>query len=151
MKPIIKSYLVEINLGSAVPGNNSNILFQDFPQLRDVVIFGIMGLDNNTLSVSPTGKTIVSTIAGVTLTLLDTFNQEILHQFPLRQLDPYYMSGFYRDFKPFPLQLTKSFITITSNTSLNANESLCFNVLYQEKKDFDKQATSRVNDIRRRK
>lgn len=151
MKPIIKSYLVEINLGTVVPGNNSNILFQDFPQLRDVYLFGVMAMDDNTLTVSPTGKTMVTTIAGITLTLLDTFNQEILHQFPLRSLDPYYMSGFYRDFKPFPLQLTKSYITITSNTSLNANESLCFNILYQEKKEYDKQIVSRSNDLRRRK
>lgn len=134
MKPIIKSYLVEINLGSTVPGNNSNILFQDFPQLRDVMLFGICSMDTNTLTVSPTGKTVVTQTGGITLTLLDTFNQEILHQYPTKALDPYYNSGFYRDIQAFPLQLTKSFITITDNTSLSANQSVCFNIFYQETK-----------------
>jgi hypothetical protein len=139
MKPILKSYLVEINVGNSVPGNNSNILFQDFPQLRDVYIFGICGLDASTLSASPTGKTIATANTGVTLTLLDTFNQEIIKQYPVVALDPYYQSGFYRDFKPFPLQLTKSYITITNNTGINANDSFCFNIFYLEKKEYDRQ------------
>lgn len=145
MKPILKSYLVEINVGNSVPGNNSNILFQDFPQLRDVYIFGICGLDTSTLSTSPTGKTIATANTGVTLTLLDTFNQEIIKQYPVVALDPYYQSGFYRDFKPFPLQLTKSYITITSNTGINANDSFCFNIFYLEKKEFDRQLAAKPN------
>lgn len=143
MKPILKSYLVEINVGNSVPGNNSNILFQDFPQLRDVYIFGICGLDDNTLTTSPTGKTIATANTGITITLLDTFNQEIIKQYPVVSLDPYYQSGFYRDFKPFPLQLTKSYITITNNTGINANDSFCFNIFYLEKKEFEKQMSVR--------
>jgi hypothetical protein len=151
MKPILKSYLVEINVGNSVPGNNSNVLFQDFPQLRDVYIFGILGMDANTLTTSPTGKTLVTANTGTTITLLDTFNQEIIKQYPVVALDPWYMSGFYRDFKPFPLQLTKSYITITSNTGINANESYCFNIFYLEKKEYDKQLSTKSGDIRRRK
>lgn len=151
MKPILKSYLVEINVGTAVPGNNSNILFQDFPQLRDVYIFGILGMDVNTLAISPTGKTIVAANTGTTITLLDTFNQEIIKQYPLVSLDPWYMSGFYRDFQPFPLQLTKSYITITSNTGINANESYCFNIFYLEKKEYDKQLANKSRTVNLRK
>lgn len=144
MKPILKSYLVEINVGNTVPGDNSNLLFQDFPQLRDIYIFGVMGMNNLTLATSPTGKAIVSTTTGITLTLLDTFNQEIIKQYPVVGLDPYYMSGFYRDFKPFALQLTKSYITITENNGISANESICFNILYLEKKEFEKQLSAKV-------
>lgn len=149
MKPILKSYLVEINVGNSVPGNNSNLLFQDFPQLRDIYLFGIMALDVNTLSVSPTGKTIAASNVGLTITLLDIFNQEVVKAYPLVGLDPFYMSGFYRDFKPFQLQLTKSFITINSNIGLNANESYCFNILYLEKKAYQASLNPRTGAIKR--
>ena len=145
MKPIIKSYLVEINTGTTAPGNNSNILFQDFPQLRDVYIFGICSMDNNTLAKSPGGRTIVSATAqgGVTITILDTFNMEMIKNFPCKSLDPFYMSGYYRDFVPFKLQLTKSYITITDNTGFSGGESMCFNIFYLESKNFEKQIAAK--------
>jgi hypothetical protein len=136
MKPIVRSYLTEINLGATVPGNGQNIQFIDYPQLRDIFILGITSLDNNSLSKSPSGKDVVSTLTGVTVTLMDKYNMEIIYQYPALDLDPFYQSGFYRDFKPFPLQLTKSYITILDNSALVANESLCFNVFYITKADF---------------
>jgi hypothetical protein len=136
MKPILRSYLTEVNLGTTVPGNGQNINIQDYPQLRDIMITGVEVFDSGELTVSPSGKTVVPTLSGIALTLLDKFNMEIIYQYPTYDLNPTNVSGFYRDFVPFPLQLTKSYITILSNTGLSANQSVILNFFYITKKDF---------------
>jgi hypothetical protein len=136
MKPIEKSYLIEINVGTTNPGNGVNINFQDFPQLRDIYLTGIQVFDLSTVLTSPSGKTVVGALTGATVTLLDIFNQEIIRSYPAQDLSPYYNSGIYRDFKPFKLQLTKSYITILDNTTTAANESYIVNIFYISAKDF---------------
>jgi hypothetical protein len=136
MKPIEKSYLIEINVGTTNPGNGVNINFQDFPQLRDIYLTGIQVFDLSTVLTSPSGKTVVGALTGATVTLLDIFNQEIIRSYPAQDLSPFYNSGIYRDFKPFKLQLTKSYITILDNTTTAANESYIVNIFYISAKDF---------------
>ena len=138
MKPILRSYLAEVNLGTTTPGNGQNINIQDYPQLRDVYITGIEVFDENQLAVSPSGKTVVGTLTGITLTLMDKFNMEMIYQYPTYDLNPANIGGFYRDFKPFYLQLTKSYISILNSTSLSANESVILNIFYITAKDFEK-------------
>jgi len=130
MKPIKNSYLIEVNLGSTVPGAGANLTFQDYPQLRNIYVTGVEVLDSSTCAISPSGRTVVSVLSGITLTLIDKFNQEQLKQYPAVDLNPEVRSGFYRDFVPFPLQLTKSFITILSTASLSANQSILLNIFY---------------------
>ena len=136
MKPIEKSYLIEINVGTTNPGNGVNINFQDFPQLRDIYLTGIQVFDLNSVLSSPSGKTVVGALTGATITLLDIFNQEIIRSYPAQDLSPYYNSGLYRDFKPFKLKLTKSYLTILDNTTTAANESFIVNIFYISAKDF---------------
>jgi hypothetical protein len=136
MKPIQRSYLIEVNCGTTNPGNGTNIPFQDYPQLRNIYLCGVQVFDLSSITISPAGKTVVGALTGATVTLVDIYNQEILRQYPAQDLSPYYNSGIYRDFKPFQLQLTKSFITILDNTSTAANESFIINVLYYTQKDL---------------
>lgn len=138
MKPILRSYLAEVNLGTTAPGNGQNINIQDYPQLRDVIITGVEVFSANQISISPQGKTVVPTQAGITLTLMDKYNMEIMYQYPTYDLNPANISGFYRDIKPFELQLTKSYISILDNTGLSANESVCLNFFYLTKSDWMK-------------
>lgn len=140
MKPIVRSYLAEVNLGATAPGNGQNINIQDYPQLRDVIITGVEVFSANQVAVSPQGKTVVGTLSGITLTLMDKFNMEMIYQYPAYDLNPANVSGLYRDIFPFELQLTKSYISILSNTGLNANESVCLNFFYIPKKDWKKYA-----------
>jgi hypothetical protein len=140
MKPIVRSYLAEVNLGTTAPGNGQNINIQDYPQLRDVIITGVQVFSSTQVSISPQGKTGVSTLSGITLTLMDKYNMEMIYQYPTYDLSPSNVSGFYRDFVPFELQLTKSYISVLSNTGLNANESVCINFFYVPKKDWKKYA-----------
>ena len=137
MKAIKRSYLVEINLGNTAPSNGANINFQDYPQLRNIYLAGVTVLDSNTATKSPSGKTVVSNTTGITLTMLDMFNQEITHQYPTLDLNPYYNSGFYRDLVPFKIQLVKSYITILNNSGLNANESVLINIFYYTEAEYE--------------
>jgi hypothetical protein len=136
MKPILRSYLTEVNLGATLPGNGQNINIQDYPQLRDIMITGVEVFDSGEVSLSPSGKAVVPTLTGITLTLLDKFNMEIVYQYPTFDLNPVNVAGFYRDFVPFPLQLTKSYITVLNNAGLAANQSVILNFFYITKKDF---------------
>jgi len=138
MKPILRSYLTEVNLGTTTPGAGQNINIQDYPQLRDIMIMGVEVFDSGEVTVSPSGKVVVPTLSGITLTLLDKFNMEVIYQYPTFDLNPNNTSGFVRNFLPFPLQLTKSYITILSNAGLAANQSVIINFLYITKKEFEK-------------
>lgn len=132
MKPIFRSYLIEINLGSTVPGAGSQLYINDYPTLRNVWFCGVMSHSTSTLTTSPSGRAAI-TAAGetsLTATFVDSFNMEIIHNYPLRDLDPFFTSGFYRDYRPFKLQLTKSYITINTTTNLSANQSVLLNILY---------------------
>jgi hypothetical protein len=138
MKPILRSYLAEVNMGATAPGNGQNINIQDYPQLRDVYITGIEIFDSNQLAVSPSGKLVVTSLQGMTLTLMDKFNMEMLYQYPTFDLNPANIGGFYRDITPFYLQLTKSYITILDSTTVSANQSVMLNIFYVTAKDFEK-------------
>jgi len=138
MKPILRSYLAEVNLGTTTPGQGQNINIQDYPQLRDVYITGIEIFDINQLSISPSGKTVVSSLDGITITLMDKFNMEMVYQYPTFDLNPANVGGFYRDIKPFYLQLTKSYITILNAALYNANESVMLNIFYITAKEYEK-------------
>jgi len=137
MKPIIRSYLIEINLGATLPGAGSQIFIQDYPTLRNIYFCGVMSYSSTTLVTSPNGRTAITATGeqSITATFVDVFNQEIIHNYPLRDLDPFFTGGFYRDYKPFKLQLTKSYISINSQNGLTANESVLLNILYYTDKD----------------
>lgn len=136
MKPIVRSYLAEVNLGNSTPGQGQNINFQDYPQLRDIYITGITSFEVAQVAVSPSGKTVVGSLTGITLTLKDKFNMDMVYQYPSYDLQPSLVNGYYRDFIPFQLQLTKSYITILDPTGLNANESIVFNIFYIPVKEY---------------
>lgn len=141
MKPIIRSYLTEVNLGTTTPGNGANINIKDYPQLRDIYVTGVEVFSNNVVTLSPSGKTVVSDLKGLTLTLVDIFNMEIVYQYPTYDLNPVNIGGFYRDFNPFQLQLTKSFITVLDNSGVSQNESVMINFYYILAKDWNKYAS----------
>lgn len=141
MKPIVRSYLAEVNLGNSTPGQGQNINIQDYPQLRDIMLIGVEVFDDSQVTVSPSGKTVVGTLTGITLTLLDKFNMEMLYQYPTFDLNPANVGGFYRDFVPFQLQLTKSYITILDVGVLAANQSVIINFFYVSLKDWPKYRT----------
>jgi len=142
MKPIVRSYLTEINVGTTQPGNGTNINFKDYPQLRDIYITGFAFYDATQVAASPAGKLVVPATAlpGITVTLLDIYNMEMIYQYPSFDANPINASGFYRDIFPFQLQLTKSYITVLDNSNINQNESVIVNFFYIPLKEWKKYA-----------
>ena len=142
MKPIVRSYLTEINVGTTQPGNGTNINFKDFPQLRDIYITGFAFYNASQVSFSPSGKAVVpsSALPGITTTLVDIYNMEMIYQYPSFDANPINASGFYRDIFPFQLQLTKSYITVLDNTNIAANQSIIVNFFYIPLKEWKKYA-----------
>ncbi len=138
MKPIVRSYLTEINLGNATPASGQNINFQDYPQLRDIYITGITSFESAQTTISPSGKAVVPLLTGITVSLKDIFNMDMVYQYPTYDLQPSLVNGYYRDFIPFKLQLTKSYITILDPAGLAANQSILFNIFYISVKDYNK-------------
>jgi hypothetical protein len=134
MKPILRSYLIEIPTGSTSPGAGSQIYINDYPQLRGVFCTGVAFYDNNVLATGPSGKTTSTQLNNVLFTAVDKFGQEIIKQAPARDLAPYYNYGFYRDFRPFELNLVKSYINNTA--ALTADRVLLLNVFYYTAKDL---------------
>jgi hypothetical protein len=142
MKPIVRSYLTEINVGTTQPGNGTNINFKDFPQLRDIYITGFAFYNASQVSASPSGKAVVPATAlpGITTTLVDIYNMEMIYQYPSFDANPINASGFYRDIFPFQLQLTKSYVTILDNTFIAASQSIIVNFFYIPLKEWKKYA-----------
>lgn len=138
MKPIVRSYLTEVNLGSSTPGTGANINIKDYPQLRDIYVTGVEVFDAGQVAISPAGKTVVSLLTGITLTLVDIYNMDIMYQYPTYDLNPTNVGGFYRDFNPFQIQLTKSYITIVNPGSLSADQSVMINFYYIPAKEWNK-------------
>jgi hypothetical protein len=140
MNAITRSYLVELFLGTAAPGQGASINFNDFPELRDVYITGVQVCSNVYLSNAPSGRvnTASANLPGIVLNLLDTNTNIRIYNYPTFDLEPANVSGYYRDFVPFKLNLVKSYITIFQNIGIGANESLCFNFLYIRAADYEK-------------
>lgn len=138
MKAIVRSYLAEVNLGTGTVGTGQNINIQDYPQLRDIYITGIQVFDSSVLTLSPQGKTVVPLLKGITLTLMDKFNMEMLFQYPTFDLNSANVAGLYRDINPFYLQLTKSYITVLDPTGLSSSQSVLLNIFYVTAKDWQK-------------
>jgi len=138
MKPIVRSYLTELNVGTTQPGNGTNLNFKDYPQLRDIYITGFCFYDASQVALTPSGKHTVPAagLTGATVTLMDIYNMENIYQYPSFDANPINVSGFYRDIVPFQLQLTKSYITVLDNTFIAGNESFLVNIFYVLKKDW---------------
>jgi hypothetical protein len=141
MKPIVRSYLTEVNLGTSTPGTGANINIKDYPQLRDVYVTGFEVFSDNVLTLSPSGKAVVGSLTGITITLVDIYNMEMVYQYPTYDLNPVNVGGFYRDFNPFQIQITKSFISIIDPANLNASESVVINFFYVPVKEWNKYAS----------
>jgi hypothetical protein len=132
LQPITeKSYLVELNLGTV--GVQKQINFQFIPQLEGSVIYGIQTFSSTQTSLSPNGSTVVSAagLADLTVTFVVGDTQDVF-LLPVADLNSPSIYGFIRMFNNKKLNLTKSFVTIQSTTTVANNESILFNFLYKK-------------------
>lgn len=132
LQPITeKSYLVELNLGTV--GVQKQINFQFIPQLEGSIIYGIQSFSRTQTSLSPNGSAVVTAtgLADLTVTFVVGDTQDVF-LLPVADLNSPLVYGFIRMFNNKKLNLTKSFVTIQSTTTVANNESILFNFLYKK-------------------
>lgn len=140
MKAITRSYLVELYFGTSAPGQGAQITFQDYPELRDVYVCGVEVCSATYLTNGPSGRVVTAgtNLPGIVLNLMDVNTNIRVYNYPTFDLSPINVSGYYRDFEPFKLNLVKSYVTIFQNIGILANESLCFNFFYIRSQDYER-------------
>jgi hypothetical protein len=134
MYPVTNRCLtVEVQLTSV--GVGSQFLFPDNQIIRgqNIMVYGIETYTASTVANSPSGYTMVtdSGAANLTLNFLDDKSINLVNQLPYQALNSYIMSGVIREFKPFRMVLTKSFVAISSATNLSVNQAILVNILYK--------------------
>ena len=142
MKPIVRSYLIEIPTGTTAPGPGSQIYLNDYPQLRGVWCTGVAFYDTSVLSTAPSGRTVNNQLNTVLFTAVDKLGQEIIKQHPAVDLEPFSSYGFYRDFKAFQINLVKSYVNNTA--ALTVNQSICLNIYYYTDRDLAAANTTKI-------
>lgn len=139
IQPVIDySYLVEVPI-TITPIAGNRIKFSDIPQLRDAVnkmkrVFtvGLEVLDSTSLTISPSGLTVVPSLTGLVLTLA-IGSQEDIFQFPCSDLNPLNNSGLIRMLKDKIINWPNSYITILDATGLAINQAIVFNAFYNRR------------------
>jgi len=150
MKPIFRSFLTEIQFTGAAPGAGAIYNWATINELRNVWITGFECFWSNGLLISPAGKTVVNVnnSLGIVVTLSDTKSNSHITQMPSTDLTPSLQSGFYRDFVPFQVDLTKSYITILAPGTIAANESFVANILYLRPDEYKPQGARSMKDFK---
>lgn len=105
-------YLVEIPIPAGT-GVNSQINFQDIPQIRNKTIVAIEAFTSTQLSTFPSGNTVIS--ASDSLDLLCTFSvnaDENVYQVPYYKLISSLNGGFVTGLDELKIDVTKSYIQL---------------------------------------
>lgn len=130
---IYRSLTVEVQLTSISAGNQ--FLFPDNQIIRGqgIKVYGIETYTSSTVGYSPSGYAMVSDAGASNLTLnfLDDQSINLVNQMPYQALNSYIMSGTVREFKPFRMVLTKSFVSISNTTNLSVNQAILVNLIYK--------------------
>jgi len=130
---IKRSQLIEAQF-TGTPATGKKYQFTEIPNIsrNNIVIYGFEAFTATQLAVTPNNNTVVA--AGVSdqlvVTLIDSDNKERIYQLPYYTAIRSLNGGFVLMVKPFILNLTRSYVQITSATGINANEVASFNLYY---------------------
>jgi len=125
-----RNYLIELNVGTVAVQKQINFAF--IPQLEGAIIYGVQSFSRTDLSLSPNGSAVATAagLADLTVTFAVGDNQDFF-LWPVADLNSPAINGFIRMINDKRLNLTKSFITIQSTTTITNNESVLFLFTYR--------------------
>ncbi len=129
MLVIKNSYLVEVPF--PVIALNQRYNFPDIPKLRNKRITGIEAVVNSVLSNAPSGAPVIAGGLQLLVTLQNEADVEIISQSPYFGFIASQNAGIVKELNGVQINLVKSYLTIISTTSLNANDSAAL-VFYYE-------------------
>ena len=130
---IKRSQLIEAQF-TGTPATGKKYQFTEIPNIsrNNIVIYGFEAFTATQLAVTPNNNTVVA--AGVSdqlvVTLIDSDNKERIYQLPYYTAIRSLNGGFVLMVKPFILNLTRSYVQITSATGISANEVASINLYY---------------------
>ena len=130
---IKRSQLIEAQF-TGTPASGKKYQFTEIPNIsrNNIVVYGFEAFTATQLAVTPNNNTVVA--SGVSdqlvVTLIDNDNKERVYQLPYYTAIRSLNGGFVLMVKPFILNLTRSYVQITSATGINANEVASFNLYY---------------------
>jgi hypothetical protein len=130
---IKRSQLIEAQF-TGTPATGKKYQFTEIPNIsrNNIVIYGFEAFTATQLAVTPNNNTVVA--AGVSdqlvVTLIDNDNKERVYQLPYYTAIRSLNGGFVLMVKPFILNLTRSYVQITSATGISTNEVASFNLYY---------------------
>lgn len=126
---IYRSKLIElVTPANVTRGDQYN--FENDSDLEYCHLVGISAFESRTLSLSPSGATVVPSLAGLTLTLTQYSQKEVQKQIPLSDLNPPGNGGFIRFNYPFDLNWRDSYITVNDPATFNPEEAIILIVYY---------------------
>ena len=130
---IKRSQLLEAQFVST-PAVGKKYQFTEIPNLsrNNIIVYGIEAFTQTQLAVTPNNNTPISSSAQdqLVVTLVDNNNKERIYQLPYYTAIRSLNGGFVLMFKPFILNVTRSYVQITSTTGISQNEVAVFNVYY---------------------
>jgi len=130
---IKRSQLIEAQF-TGTPATGKKYQFTEIPNIsrNNIVIYGFEAFTATKLAVTPNNNTVVA--SGVSdqlvVTLIDNDNKERVYQLPYYTAIRSLNGGFVLMVKPFILNLTRSYVQITSATGISANEVASINLYY---------------------
>jgi len=130
---IKRSQLIEAQF-TGTPATGKKYQFTEIPNIsrNNIVVYGFEAFTSTQLAVTPNNNTVVA--SGVqdqlVVTLIDNDNKERVYQLPYYTAIRSLNGGFVLMVKPFILNLTRSYVQITSATGISANEVASINLYY---------------------
>jgi hypothetical protein len=130
---IKRSQLVEAQI-VGTPAAGKKYQFTDVPNIsrNNIIIYGFEVFTAAQLAVTPNNNTVIAATSSdqLVITLVDNENREIIYQLPYYTAIRSLNGGFVLMVKPFILNLTRSYVQITSATGISENQVASVNLYY---------------------
>jgi len=131
---IKKSLGVEVNIKTANDGDQFFLPDNQIIRGQRVRVYGIEAFTGDQLSKTPGALTMATATAttGLMVNLVDAGNSNRVYQIPYYTFISSNNGGFIREFEPFEMVLTKSFIQIVDASVLTAGTGVYFHLIYSQ-------------------
>jgi len=130
---IKRSQLVEAQI-VGTPAAGKKYQFTDVPNIsrNNIIIYGFEAFTAAQLAVTPNNNTVIASDKSdqLVITFVDNENREIIYQLPYYTAIRSLNGGFVLMVKPFILNLTRSYVQITSASGLSENQVASVNLYY---------------------